>query len=39
MKSTQDLDDYFTEAIIKSAEVEAMGEPLTDRSFKDIFVR
>ena len=39
MKSGQDPDDYFTEAIIKRAEVEAMGEPVTDRWFKDIVVQ
>ncbi|CAN0373449.1 unnamed protein product, partial [Scytosiphon promiscuus] len=39
MKSGQDPDDYFTEAVIKRAEVEAMGEPMTDRRFKDIIVQ
>ncbi|CAN0219174.1 unnamed protein product, partial [Scytosiphon promiscuus] len=39
MKAGEDPDDYFTEATIKRAEVEAMGEPMTDRRFKDIVVQ
>lgn len=32
MKPGQDPDDYFTEAIIRGAEVEAMGEHITGGS-------
>ena len=39
MKPEQDLDDYFTEAILKRNEVTGMGEPMTDRCFKDILVQ
>lgn len=38
MISGQDADDYFTEAKIKRAEVEAMGEPTTDQHPMDIVV-
>ena len=39
MKSGQDPDDYFTEAIIKRADVEAMDKSMTDRRSKDIVVQ
>lgn len=39
IKPGQDPDDYFAEAIIKLAEVEAVGEPTSDRRLEDSLVQ
>ena len=39
MKSGKDPDDNFMEAILKRNVVIGMGEPMTDRPFKDILVQ
>ena len=39
MKPGQDPDDYFMEATLKRNEVTWMGEPMTERRFKDILVQ
>ena len=37
MKQGQDPDDYFMEKTLARSELEKMGEPISDRRFKDIY--
>ncbi|CAN0299657.1 unnamed protein product, partial [Scytosiphon promiscuus] len=39
MKTGQDPDEYFLRAYLLRGQVENMGEPITDRNFKDIMVQ
>ena len=35
----QDPDNYFVEKTLASSELEKMGEPMSDRRFKDVCVQ
>ena len=39
MKQSQDRYDYFMEKTLARAELEKMGEPISDRRFNDICVQ